>query len=315
MSGRSLRVSFLVTACSAILCLTRLGADDARPAEPPLPESVQSKDQRKQPEHPADLTLDEVLQGWIKKAALIERLDADYSRTTYDKTFNTMKVGTGKLAFDWMGRGFLIPAGAKDFTHQIAMRGSVRYDVKPSSTERWYWTGTHVFKVHDGHVFEQIEKPVDLQHYAERPRAPELPEPNKLTTNARTDRNSWGWFTDWNRAICEPFFLKPFLLGMPIDEMQKRFKISLLNQSESQIRLKFIPIDASIRSNFSQAEIILSPTTYETWAMRFVSPPTGESEDVYVFRNIRINCIPSEPFRDLDRPDLKGYRRRALVGE
>src|SRR5690348_12822527 len=117
MSYRSLRASLLFAACSALLCITHLGADDAPAIKPPPNKPAPIKD-REKPQNPANLTLDEVLRGWIQKAALIERLDADYSRITYDRTFGVMKIGKGKLAVDWMGRGFFIQSGTKDITEQ-----------------------------------------------------------------------------------------------------------------------------------------------------------------------------------------------------
>jgi hypothetical protein len=99
------------------------------------------------------------------------------------------------------------------------------------------------------------------------------------------------------------------LIGLPLDEMRDRFQISLLKQSATEIRLKFIPRTAQDLSVYSEAQLILFPETYEPRAMRFVSP-AGESEDVYVLSNVKINGVPDEPFRDLGRLDLKGYRRK-----
>lgn len=310
MIDNTSRGSWLVATCSVLLGLVGLHAEDASIVKPPLLEPVKIMDKERPPQLPAKLTLDEILKGWIQKAALIERLDAEYSRIIYDDTFDTVKYGNGRVAVDWIGRGFLIQAAAKDITHETVKWGSRNYHAVALGTEHWHWTGTHVFRIDDAsHTFERLEKPVELQYHVDRPRAPELLEPNLLPNRANSNRRSASWFT-W---VPEEFWLaRPFLLGMPLDEMRQRYQIKLIEYPGDHIRLEFVPRMASDLSQYSQAQLILSRDTFEPRAMQVISP-TRETRAVYVFKNVRINCSSSEPFSDLEHPNLEGYRSQTRM--
>jgi hypothetical protein len=114
--------------------------------------------------------------------------------------------------------------------------------------------------------------------------------------------------SSWLEAMCEFPIPRIFLLGMKSDELQQRFRIELLKQTDSEVWLQFRPRQPADARRCDRAILILSTAEYKPVAIKLVDV-TGR-EIVHVFMDVRSNPHPypyARPY--LEFPDLTGYRR------
>ncbi len=119
----------------------------------------------------------------------------------------------------------------------------------------------------------------------------------------------WGPFNEHMKTF---FIARPFLLGMPVEALRKQFEIELVRQTDTEVWLRFIPIWRDDAALFERATLILSKDRYVPKAIQMIDA-TG-SETVHVFKNVQINLVREGEVgpagvENLERPDLRGYRR------
>jgi hypothetical protein len=98
---------------------------------------------------------------------------------------------------------------------------------------------------------------------------------------------------------------RPFLLGMNAADLTERFQVDLKQETDTEVRLEFIPKLKKEQANITKAILILSKDGYRPRALKTLDP-TG-CETVHVFKDVQIN--PRGLVEDLEHPNLNGYRR------
>jgi len=255
--------------------------------------------------------LDTILKEWDLAAAGIHRLDCNFIRMKYDPVFEVEFRGEGSLAVDRRGRA-LYKIAAADIIPGVQSRkvgrGGAPYELKSDSPERFYWTGETFIKVDDReHTYEVAPIPPARQHAEFRPEPPALPEEVGSDGRRRqpaTDSDLIAGFGTW---FDEPLFgwTKPFLLGMPTDELKRRFKVTLLSEDDAEVRLELEPMWPRDKAQFSRAQLILSKVFYRPRALKVVGPSGAET--VHVFRDVAVDTPDDRA--SLDRPDLARFRK------
>jgi hypothetical protein len=264
-------VTWLLVAAQALVLVA--GGNDPVPVEQP---STPAESQK------AATELDQVLADWEKAASNIRRLDCNFSRFKYDKTFAVEKRGEGTIAIESAQRAryrlapAILPQGA------VARKqgpGGNPYQLKAEEPECWHWTGPQLFRIKDQErAFESTEVPAN-------------------------GRIQW--------LLCEldvldAFFLgRPYLLGMPAAELKKQFKVTLNKNDADDVWLTLIPRDSRVAANVTKATLILNRHIWLAKAVK-IQDPTG-AELVHVFKNMRINS-KDRSADDLSKPNLDGYR-------
>jgi hypothetical protein len=92
---------------------------------------------------------------------------------------------------------------------------------------------------------------------------------------------------------------------MSARELKNRFQIELKKETDTEVWLEFTPRLAKDRANVSKAVLILAKNGYRPMALKIVDPT--DAEMVHVFKDVQINR--RGPVEDLERPNLRGYRR------
>lgn len=89
-------------------------------------------------------------------------------------------------------------------------------------------------------------------------------------------------------------FTYRFLLGIPPEEFQERYEISIERESEYQVGLKFLPKFEYDEKQFSEVVLILDLETYLPSALKLVDP-FKKKETVYLFENVKETTLLRPP--------------------
>lgn len=295
------------------------GALPARPVRPAAP-LVNARVVPGAAQFAAPRTLDDVLKRWEQASTHIERLDCTFGCYKYDNTFEIERRGTGSIAVDRQGlavyrRGSMeIAPGEK--SRRIGKDGEP-YELRADTPERWHWTGESIVHVDEAQrTFEIIPLPAELQvARGFRPDPPELPQDDGIV---RVNAPSKIGRKTWEDRMKEFWLARPFLLGMPAEELARRFNVKIARQSDKGVWLEFRPLREADAGWFERAVLILDAERFVPKALQMIDP-TG-SETVHVFGDVQINRLraghPIPPgVENLERPNLKGYRPAAIPVE
>jgi hypothetical protein len=280
--------------------------------------------------------LAQVLAEWEKAVSRIDRLDCQFHRFKYDRTFEVEWRSTGALSIAKSGRAMyrIAPDPIKpgEVSKKLATSGAP-YTLKSDEPDRWHWTGKSVIRVNEKtRTFEELVLPGNVRPGEFEPDPPPLPEeaappqrakgpraPQRETAPERAPTLGeliLGYAVgialgvamskvDWVEAISQFPIPRPFLLGMPAAELKDRFQIELKSESDTEVWLAFTPKIKKDQANLTHAILILSKDQYRPKALKMVNP-VG-SETVHVFKNMQIDR--RGPVDDLERPNLRGYRQ------
>jgi hypothetical protein len=245
--------------------------------------SAESADETSTPakvEEPAP-EIDQMLAEWEKAASKIRRIDAQFTRFRYDRTFEVEKRGEGTIVIELPRRARyqLLPANIPPAAvGKRFAKGGDPFALNADGPECWHYTGTKLIKINEKErSYETIDVPANgrIQFFQEV-------------------------------DVLDTFFLaRPFLVGMPAEELREQFAIDILKEAPGEIRLKLLPRQKNIAANIAQAILILDRETWLTKGMK-IQDPTG-AEVVHVFKNVRISGNPGTS-DDLSEPNLDGYR-------
>jgi hypothetical protein len=254
--------------------------------------------------------LETILKEWDLAATRLQRLDCRFIRMKYDPVFEVEFRSQGILAVDRQGRALYTIAAAEinpgDRSRKTS-KGGMQYELKADSPDHWCWTGNSVIRVDDrAGTYEEVLLPRPDQNVEYQPERPALPE--NLGSGRREPRPAIKPdLTEVFDSLYEPLggWAKPFLLGMPSDELKRRFKVIVLSEDDAEVRLQFEPIWPRDKMQFSSAQLILSRPGYRPRALKSVGP--GGAETVHVFSDVAVNA-PDER-APLGGPDLAGFRK------
>jgi hypothetical protein len=254
--------------------------------------------------------LETILKEWDLAAAGTHRLDCNFIRMKYDPNFEIEFRGEGTLAVDREGRALYKIAAAEIMPGvQSRKKGPPGnpYELRAEAADRWHWTGDSTVRVDDqARTYEEVLVPragVPVDYQPEPPALPEEPVILRPKPQPPLDKDP----APASDPRYEPLFgwTKPFLLGMPPDELKRRFKVTLLSEDDAEVRLQFEPIWPRDKLQLSSAQLILSKVFYRPRALKMVGPSGAET--VHVFKDVAVNAPDDrEP---LDRPDLAGFHK------
>jgi hypothetical protein len=255
--------------------------------------------------------LERVLKEWYQAASRIERLDCNFVRMKYDTVFEVEFRSIGTLAIDRTGSALYRldrdPSAQGKISRKIG-RSGLPYELQDDTPERWYWTRDRVLQINDSdHTYEVATNPRVTPDGEFRPDPPELPQ--ELENGGRGAQPSGppNWLIDFSASLDEPRFgcLQPFLLGLAPEEIQRRFTIRFLSETDAEVRLEFTPRDRRDKVNFSSLQLILSKGGYKPYAIKTVGP--SGSETVHVFTDVVLKINNNR--QPLAPPGLAGYRQ------
>jgi TIGR03009 family protein len=218
--------------------------------------------------------LEKVLQDWERHTSQFKKLVGDFTVIKYETTFEIEKRGEGKFAHEapdkgnYERKGMPITKGQKA---QKKNKDGEPYSLQSDSPERWVCTGKEVIQ-----IFEKEKT------YERFPIPPEAQGEN---------------------IIEGPL---PFLFGMKTQQAKMRYKMEILKQDDSEIKLQVIPIRRSDAVNWDRATIIIDAKLFVPKAVKLFDP-TG-NETVHLFHNVEINPKSWFDRKDLFKPNLKGYK-------
>ena len=115
---------------------------------------------------------------------------------------------------------------------------------------------------------------------------------------------------DRDRYLPKVFPERPFLLDTKPSQLRTDFKITLTKQTPTETWLVLRPLTPNDQAVYTKAVVILNCANYQVKAMKLFAP-SGNSETVYVFSDVQINQPPNAPFIDLERLNLRGFKRLA----
>ncbi len=290
--------------------------------------------------------LAEVLAEWEKAASRIDRLDCQFNRFKYDRTFGVEWRSAGALAIEKSGSAVyrITPDPIKpgEMSKKLAA-GGAPYTLKSGEPERWHWTGKSVIWVNEKtRTFEEFVLPGNVRRGEFEPDPPPLPQeaaegagPRRAKGSPTPQREKSPRQTE-GPAVGE--LVTGAILGFAVTVMISNAELSGFDWVEaiSQFPLPrpfLLRMQVGDLKDRFQIEL-KSETDTEIWlaftpknkkdqanltnAILILSKdryqpkalkmidPTG-SESVHVFKNVQINR--RGPVDDLERPDLHGYRR------
>lgn len=229
------------------------------------------------------LDIEAVLKNWHEKISQYQGLKGTFVRTTYDNVFHIQKLSkgtfnvnrSGEAVYSWDGMG------PENVRRKTGKDGSP-YSASPDRDEAWYWVDSTLIQVNKSdRIYDRIEIPKDVSD-----------KPVEAFFGFKSYASIWKEF----------WLSRPYLLGMPLEELQQRYQISIEKQTEEQVWLRFVPKADSDRTFFSESILVLNLKTYLPYALKTLDPP-GTRETVHLFSNV-------EGMKELERipePDLKGY--------
>lgn len=242
------------------------GAPARRPAErTPTDGNAVAEDERLERPGPADLKIEAVspelqavLEAWERASSKVTRLQGVHQRFVYDLVFETEKRADGKFFYEAPDKGRIDISPTKIGKGEVSKRkgkSGQPFKLDPDLQQRWVCTGREIIQLNDTEKSYELF-PIPPQHQGAN--------------------------------IMEGPM--PFLFGMPAEKAKKRFALTLMSETETDVRLKAIPRWQSDFNNYKEAEIILDKTAnrYLPKAVRLIDP-SGNLETVYTFRSIDVN--------------------------
>ncbi|MCC7420372.1 MAG: hypothetical protein IT428_08835 [Planctomycetaceae bacterium] len=215
---------------------------------------------------PAEMKIEEVspelqavLEAWERASSKVTRLQGEHQRFVYDLVFDTEKRADGKFFYEAPDKGRIDITPTKIAKGEVAKRVNKKngkpFKLDPDLQQRWVCTGREIIQLNDTEKNYELF-PIPPQHQGAN--------------------------------IMEGPM--PFLFGMPAEKAKKRFALTLMSETASDVRLKAIPRWQSDFNNYREAEIILDKTAerYLPKAVRLIDP-SGNLETVYTFRQIDVN--------------------------
>jgi hypothetical protein len=127
-----------------------------------------------------DARLAAVLTEWERASSRIDRLDCQFLRFKYDRTFEVEWRATGSLAIEKSGRAmYRVTAGPikpGEVSQKLTPTGAP-YALKSETPERWHWTGNRVVKVNEKErTYEELIRDAKANRDEFEPEPPALPE-------------------------------------------------------------------------------------------------------------------------------------------
>jgi hypothetical protein len=258
--------------------------------------------------------LETILKEWEQAAAKIDRIDCEFTRFRYDATFEVEKRATGSIAVDREGRAIYKVAPAEIAAGQVGRKQGKNgrpFELKADNAERWHWTGTSVIRVHDDErTFEEVKSeqgPANQQLFeppATPKRRPSTYVPRGDSPANVAQRKSQPTFFFPFETPREFPLACPFLLGMPVADLEQRFEIELVKETEPEIWLKLKPKQKNEQARLQEASLILRRDGYLPRGLKTVDPAGNET--VHNFTNLSINERDAADLKK--RPNLDGYR-------
>lgn len=230
------------------------------------------------------LDVETVLKNWHERISEYQGVKGTFVRTTYDNVFEMQKLSKGTFNVNRSGEAAYCWDGHKPENPRLKTgKDGKPYILEADQDEAWYWVNSTIIQVNKSNsTFDRIRIPKDLSD-----------EPEEGFFGFKFYPSMWKEF----------WLSRPYLLGMPPEELQQRFEISIEKQMDEKVQLKFRPKEQRDLVFFSEASLILDLKTYLPYALKTVDPP-GSKEIVHLFSNV-------EGIQELERiskPDLTLYK-------
>jgi TIGR03009 family protein len=231
-----------------------------------------------------DRRLTILLTNWEQKSASIKSLHGKHVRSRANSVFATDSRATGKFYFEAPDKGRIDLKGtepAKGAVSSLQTKQGEPYKLTADRDEKWVCDGKQVLVINDADKqFESIEIPKEMQ----------------------------------GKNIVESPL--PFLFGMKVVEMKKRFQMELISyDAETRIaKLTAIPLQQRDAQNFIRAEILLDTKRYLPTFVA-LTDPAGTMVTRYIFQDVEIddnnalNALAGMFGRDPFVPNLRGYQK------
>jgi TIGR03009 family protein len=236
---------------------------------------------------PVDPEVDRLLRAWSDHTKQIKTLTGKHYRSTRNYTFGSESLAEGKFFVNMPDMGRLDvgrftapnpkPGDVKPYRDAKGAKVdlTVKYEEK---REKWICDGKMVKVIDDNRrTYEQVPIPPDQQGV---------------------------------NMIDGPL---PFLLGMPADKAEARYRFNLLQEDRERhlIWIEVKPKFALDAAEWVRAYVLLNLNTYLPERVNLWNPP-GTVETVYIFQEINTNepgmlkkFFSEDPFK----PNVWGYKR------
>lgn len=247
------------------------------------------------------LSVDEVVTNWRQAVASIESVDAQFVRYEADLLAETMAVSKGRIAIDH-GRRIAFSFEPYDGLVGELPKGE---NGKPfgrsrAQNERWIFDQRMVMSVDDDKRGAQCL---------------ELPQPSEPISVSKAETGFFAW-VDVGKLILVAFATSAQLIGpydftldqpLPIvEDLTERFDVQIINQTQSNVRLRLTPLWPFDERWCQRIDIILSRESWLPEAVRFTDPPGTKTTSFRITKR-RINEC-SEQMDDAFRVNLEQYQ-------
>jgi TIGR03009 family protein len=233
---------------------------------------------------PISAELEQLLTEWERASSEITAIQGEHKRIVYTPQFKVEKHAAGRFYVETPDKGRIDVTGLPPKENQRPNKPD--WTVVADHDERWICTGREVIQISDSEKSFQVH-----------------PLPESL---------------QGKNIVNGPL---PFLFGLKVNEMRRRYRMKLLNSQPGQVWIEAIPLLEMDSVNFQRATIILDRKRFLPTAVKLIHPGenagAGESEEnqetVYLFTKLNVNHsglkawalknFGGDPFR----PALKGY--------
>ncbi len=199
---------------------------------------------------------EQILKRWSDESSKIKKLKGGHLQYEYDTVFKIEKRTEGVLYFEAPDKGRIDmkpPASLKGQVSSKKDKAGKPYQLMGGDLQRWVCDGKTVMRINDKEkTYEKVPIPPEAQG---------------------------------KNMMDGPL---PFLFGMPPEKLKRRYLLKLQVNTDKQIMIAAKPRTAQDAQNYKEAKIILNPKTYLPSAIQLINP-TGNSETVYVFKDLVIN--------------------------
>jgi hypothetical protein len=255
-----------------------LRSEEPQPSAPPVPA--------------VDPNVWRILTQWEQAWNQVRTSDARFRRIVYDDVFAVEKRSTGRFYLQAPNQGRLdlhpVPIPPGQVGRKLDKDG-IPYQLESEKSASFIWQGGRLIWIdEDEKTYEEFLLPRDRDDESVRLFGIEHP---------------------LQKMAAGPQVAFPLLVDVQARAVLQEFEITLVEQSDTQIRLSAQPRSTSqVARWYSTVDVILNPKTYLPVAVKYVDF-SGSLTIMYVFNSVDVDLPPFRNGQNPLQPNLDGYTR------
>jgi outer membrane lipoprotein-sorting protein len=246
-----------------------------------------------------DVSLETVLTKWGEAARNVHTLEAEVTRWHYDHAFDEVTIQRGRFCFKKPNHGrYELDAANKSDTDKITISGRPHRFTKADPI-LLVWTGGRTL------LIEPRKKSYFAWTNNELREARTHIRELHANANANAFQRFFGMLASWPVWCASPPEFLPLLVTRDPTEFKDRFELAVAQ--EDYVSITAVPKRPEDKARFRKIIVLVDARTNLPFASQLLDP-SGHTETVHLFENIRLNQHPDDHDALLDLR-LDGFRQ------